>query len=684
MTPAEVIAELVVVVGGAGLAVLVAHALRVPSVLTYVMVGALIGPHTSFPLVVNGELVATLSELGVILLMFSIGSELGLRTIVRTGLGAGVTALVEVGLMIAVGYLGARLLGFGAVPAVFVGGCLGISSTMVVARALSDAGQSQAAGPVFAILVFEDLIAIVLLAVLAAIGAGRGLGASDVVITTLKLLGVAAAMIVVGLLLVPRLVRLASKLPRREALLMVGLAVCFGCAHIAHWAGYSVAMGAFIAGVLVAESGRADQLEPMVEPLRDSFGAVFFLSVGMTVDPVLVVDNIGFAAVLTGIVLIGKPIAITIGSFLSTGNPRSAIRSGLILAQIGEFSFIIAGVAIQSGVADPSLLAIMVVVACVTATTTPTLVKRSEKLAARVDAWLPHAVQTFATFYETWLGRLRNRPGSSRAPSVGRRLRRSAIMLVVDSIFLAGVILAAGLAYPHVGRWGAQHMGGQQWGTLVLLAAALALCCLFSLGMARQIRLIANALATDVVPARTGVDLGRAPRRALTVGLEVAMLLAVGLPIAVITMPVVPISAAALAIAVALLMAMALRAIRDLDGHAKAGVALLSELLSNERAAPAQTHGQIEDALPGFPGVAVAAITAGSRAVGQSLVELNLRASTGASVLVVRRGRDIAPPEPHAALAVGDELALAGTAEAVDAARKFLAEPTPPTLPTVE
>lgn len=673
MSPEKVVAELVMVGGGAALAVLAAHALRMPSVLLYVVIGALIGPHTSFPLVANGELVATLSELGVILLMFSIGSELGLRTIARSGLGASITALVEVGLMIAAGYVSARALGFSATSAIFVGGCLGISSTMVVARALADAKQEHVAESVFSILVFEDLIAILLLAVLAAIGAGRGLQAEAIAVTTLKLLGVAAAMIVVGLFLVPRLIRLAARLPQREALLMVGLAVCFGGAHIAHAAGFSVAMGAFIAGVLVAESGCADQLEPLIKPFRDAFGAVFFVSAGMTVDPQLVVDHLGTAAVLTAVVLFGKPVAVTVGHFLSSGNPRAAVRAGLTLSQIGEFSFIIAGVAISTGVAQPSLLAVMVTVACVTAITTPLLVRRSEKLAARVDAWLPHSVQTFATFYESWLGRLRNRGTHVQAATTWRRLRRSMVLLIVDATCLTGVILGSGLAYPHVDRWAAERFGSPHGGRIALIASAFALGFLFAAGLARQLRSIAIALATEVIPTRAGVDLGRAPRRALTVGLEIVLLLATGLPIVIITMPVVPMSAAVLAVAVILLLAIALRAIRDLAGHAKAGVALLTELLSNERAVAA-APGQFEDALPGFPEVSLVVIGPGSHAVGRSLADLNLRANTGASALVIRRGNDVSPPLPDQLLAAGDELSLAGTSEAIAAASQLLAQ----------
>ncbi len=671
MSPAEVVGELVVVVGGAGIAVLVAHALRVPSVLPYVVIGALIGPNTSFPLVANGELVATLSELGVILLMFSIGSELGLRTIARSGLGASVTAAVEVGLMIAAGYGSALALGFSNASAVFIGGCLGISSTMVVARALADAKQEQVAESVFSILVFEDLIAILLLAVLAAIGAGRGLHAEEIAVTTLKLLGLAAAMIIVGLFVVPRLIRFASRLPQREALLIVGLAVCFSGAHIAHWAGFSVAMGAFVAGVLVAESGCAHQLEPMIKPLRDAFGAVFFLSAGMTVDPQLIVDHAGTSAVLTLVVVLGKPVAVTTGYFLASGNLRAAVRAGLTLAQIGEFSFIIAGVAIGSGVAQPSLLAVMVTVACVTAITTPLLVRRSETLASRVGAWLPRSAQTFATFYESWLARLRSNRIDTQAPTVSRRLRRSTVLLIVDATCLTGVILGAGLVYPDVDRWAEQLLGNPRWGHAGLILGALALGLLFAAGVARQLRTIATTLATVVVPTRTGVDLGRAPRRALTLGIEIALLLAVGLPIVVMTMPVVPMSAAALAIVVVLLLGMALPAIRDLDGHAKAGVALLTELLSAERAAPSAT-GQFEEALPGFPKVSLVQLQPGWRGIGLSLADLNLRANTGASVLVVRRGDTVSPAVPDQPLEAGDELTIAGTSEAIAAAHHLL------------
>ncbi|HWU87343.1 MAG TPA: cation:proton antiporter, partial [Kofleriaceae bacterium] len=635
MTGSHILVELVVVLGTAAVITVLFQALRLPVVLGYVLAGLVIGPHVPVPLVANAGLVHVLSELGVILLMFTIGLELRLSTIARVGLPAAVTALFEVGLVIAVGTLVARLVGFDAGPAVFAGACLGISSTMLVAKAFEERGwKGGFTEVVFAILVFEDLIAILLFAILAGVATGAGLAAPDVAALIGRLAGFLALMLVAGLLVVPRAIRWVAHRARTETLLIGALAVCFGLAGLAAYAGYSVALGAFVGGVLVAESGHGEAVFDLVRPFRDVFAMIFFVSVGMTIDPSMLATEAPRIAAFTAVVLAMKPLGVALGVFFAGHGVHAAVRSGLSLAQIGELSFVIAGIA-----GDATLLAIAVGVSCATTITSPLLIGRSERAAAWVAARLPKRIAMFVSFYEAWLARLRAREGST-----WQKLRRPLLVLVLD----AGVVTALVIAGAALGPRYLRELGLGDWlhdwliDALLVLAVAAA-SAPFVVGMVRRVVVIARRLAAEVIPssapdlpeAAGAVDLGRAPRRALTVMFELAIALAITVPMVAAVQPFVPGSLVVVALAALAIVFVLRRSIADFEGHVRAGSALILELLSqpHEEAPLAQ----VEAVLPGFGGTATHTLGEDAAAIGRSLAQLDLRARTGATVLAIAR-----------------------------------------------
>ncbi|MBA3398242.1 MAG: cation:proton antiporter [Deltaproteobacteria bacterium] len=663
MTGSRVLIELVVVLGTAAVVTVLFQALRLPVVLGYVLAGLLIGPHVPVPLVANAALVHILSELGVILLMFTIGLELPLKTIARVGLPGALTALFEVGLVIAIGTLVAHLLGFDSISAFFVGACLGISSTMLVAKAFEEIGwKGGFTEIVFAVLVFEDLIAILILAIVAAVASGQGLDAPDLAIMLGKLAGFLVLMLVGGLLIVPRAVRWIAQRARRETLAITALAVCFGTSTLASQAGYSVALGAFIAGVLIAESGRGHDVFQLVLPFRDIFAMVFFVSVGMTIDPAELAIEAPQIAAFTAVVLLAKPVAISVGVFLAGHGINPAVRSGLSLAQIGEFSFVIATVA-----GGGSLLAIAVGVSCATTLTSPLLIRNSQGIASWVSARLPPRMATFVSFYESWLARLRSREGST-----WKRYRRGVLVLVLDAGVLVTIVIAASTVGPDLlvdaGLTGHAIPA-------VLLAASAVLAAPFAISMIRRIALLSRRLALEVIPAGEPVDLGRAPRRALIVTFELAMSLVVAVPIVVAVQPFVPGSLALVLVVALVLLLVMRRSIADFEGHVRAGSELILELMSHPQAD--MPLSQVETILPGFGGTASVALGSTSPAIGRSLAQLDLRARTGATVLAIGRGEHgLATPSPTEPLQAGDVLALAGSDEAIAAARRLLATDT--------
>ncbi|MBX3157544.1 MAG: cation:proton antiporter [Deltaproteobacteria bacterium] len=666
MNSTNILSQLVIVLGSAAVVTVVFQALRLPLVLGYVLAGLMIGPHVPVPLVADVHLVHVLSELGVILLMFTIGLELPLSSIARVGLPGAMTALFEVGLVIAIGTLVARLLGFDPVAAVFAGACLGISSTMLVAKAFEELGwKGGFTEVVFAILVFEDLIAIVLLAIVSAVASGAGLDALALAKLLGKLAGFLALMLIGGLLIVPRAIRWVATRARPETLTIGSLLVCFGLAALAAYAGYSVALGAFVGGVLIAESGHGHAVFAKVETLRDVFAAVFFVSVGMTIDPALLADQLIPILVFSVVVLVSKPLGVSIGAFLAGRGVLPAVRSGLSLASIGEFSFVIAGV-----FGAPDLLAIAVGVCCVTTMASPLFIRNSEPIANWIAHRLPKRLAMFVSFYESWLDRLR-----TRDKSTWRRHRRTVVVLVLDAAVLVAIIIAGAT----VGHDALVEAGlDERFAGPIRLAATILLALPFTISMFRRVAVLAKKLAVEVIPGgsvkKGDVDLGRAARRALVVTFELAIALGIIVPIVAVVQPFVPGTTVALLVVALILIIVMRRSIADFEGHVRASSELILELLAQPQAADAHISSQVATILPGFDGTATVAIPPGGAAIGRSLKELDLRARTGATVLAILRGDErMGTPSPSEPLREGDLLALAGSHDAITAATALLA-----------
>jgi CPA2 family monovalent cation:H+ antiporter-2 len=424
--------------------------------------------------------------------------------------------------------------------------------------------------------------------------------------------------------------------------------------------------------MLVAESGRGHEVDVVIRPFRDVFGAIFFVSVGMSIDPRLMGEHWLAILVLSVVVIVGKVMGVTVGAFLGgNGVPRS-VRAGLSLAQIGELSFVIATLGVSSGATRGFLLPIMVGVSCLTAFAGPWLIRGGDRLAGAVDRRLPKQLQTFVTFYGSWIERLRT---TRRRESLWTRLRGRVVVLVVDVAFLTAIVIVAVVASPRVPELGARADLGPGASRVILWCVAAVVGVLFLLGVVRAVRRLGNAIAAEIIPpgADGQVDLGTAPRRVLVLSLELALVLVVGLPAAAVIQPFMPFGMVLPAIAVLVIGLAGWRATSNLHGHVSAGSELIVEALGRQRRAPTTQLDDVEAMLPGFAGLAPVRLDSASAAVGRTLAELDLRAITGASVLAITRDDGgTAHPAPGEPLRAGDTLALAGSDEAVAAARAIL------------
>lgn len=690
----DFLAGLAVVLGVAAVTTVLFQRLRQPVVLGYVLAGLIVGRQVLGPLSADPRVVSTLSELGVVLLMFSLGLDFSLKRLAGLAATAGATAVVETTLVMWLGFTVARLLGWTPMGSLFAGAVVAISSTTIAVRAFDEQGvRGPLRDRVVGILIAEDVVAVLLIAALTAVARGAGLSPAALAATVARLGAFLVGLLAVGLLTVPRLMRAVVRLERPETALVAAVGLCFAVSLLARWVGYSVALGAFVAGVLVAESGEQRRIGALVEPVRDVFAAVFFVSVGMQIDPSQMANHWSAVAAFAALVVGGKVLGVSIGSFLTGASVPTAVQSGMSLAQIGEFSFIIAGLGQALGATGEALFPVAVAVSALTTLATPWLLRASAAVAGAVDRALPQPLQTFAALYGSWLEELRSAP---HRQTLGAMLRRLARALALDSIFVAGIVIGGALAAPRLVPLVERRLGlGPVLTRGLLLAAVAALLAPFAGGVVRASRRLGATLAQFALPAvrRGKPDLAAVPRRALVLTLQIGVLLLVGLPILAVTQPFLggPGGAPALVVLLLVLGVAFWRSAASLEGHVRAGAEVVAEaLLKRAQAGPGGARpaageaeadrraldqiDQLGRLLPGLGEPVVARLEPASGAVGRTLAQLDLRGATGATVLaIVRPSGSVVAPGAGEALRAGDVLALAGSHEAVEQARQLLA-----------
>ena len=683
----EFLRNLAMVLATAGITTLLFQRLRQPVVFGYLLAGMLIGPHVPAPLVANPDIVRTLSEVGVILLMYALGLEFSLRKLWQIGPTAGLIAVLQSSALVAVGYLVGRAFGWTHLESVYAGAIIAISSTTIIVKAFEEQGVTgRFTRIVFAVLIIEDLIAILLLAILTTVSAGQELSAAALAATAGKLVAFLAGVIIAGLLIVPRLMRAVVKLNRPETTIVTAVGLCFAIAYLAQNFGYSVALGAFLAGMLTAESGHAKAIVHQVQPVRDVFAAIFFVSVGILIDPRLVAEYWKVVLAFTVLVIVGKVVFVTIGAFLAGYGTRVAVQSGMSLAQIGEFSFIIAGVGLALGATREFLYPVAVTVSALTTLSTPWLIRSAGGVASWVDRTLPRPVQNFVALYASWmegLGRTRHDKGQRS------RTRRLAAIIGLDLLLISAVVIAVGIWHAEAIRWGTEQLGLTQSAARALLFAGATLVIVpLAYGLLRTARALGQLAAQRALPAPAPgkVDMALASRRAIVVAWQLAILGLAAAPVAVLLELFVPPAAtiAVLVAAFALLGVAFWRSATNLQGHTRAGAEVIVAALASQMASPegdASPTGHavprpiahVATLLPGLGDPVSIRLSEGDYGVGKSLAELDVRDRTNATVLViVRGGQDILLPVGSDKLAAGDLLAVAGTEKAVRAATALI------------
>ncbi|MBR1916635.1 MAG: cation:proton antiporter [Bacteroidaceae bacterium] len=391
-----IVKDLALILMIAGVATLLMKRLKQPLILGYIVAGFLCGPNLSiFPSVADAERVSVWADIGVVFLMFTLGLEFSFRKLVRMGPGPVVAACTIIFCMIGLGSVAGHFFGWSKMNSLFLGGMLAMSSTTVIFKALDDMGlrQQKFASSVLGALVVEDILGILLMVILSTMAVSNQLEGHELVNSLLKLALVLVVWFIVGIFLIPTLLRKARPLMSRETLLIVSLGLCFMMVVVAVGSGYSAAFGAFVMGSILAETVEADKINEVVAPVKDLFGAIFFVSVGMLVDPSVIVEYWVPIVVLVLLIMVGQAVFGTAGFLLSGQSLRVAMQCGFSMAQIGEFAFIIASLGVSLGVTEGFLYPVVVAVSVITTFFTPYMIRLAPAAYGRVQRLLPQRVR---------------------------------------------------------------------------------------------------------------------------------------------------------------------------------------------------------------------------------------------------------------------------------------------------
>ncbi|MDE5800007.1 MAG: cation:proton antiporter, partial [Paramuribaculum sp.] len=376
--------------------------IKQPVVLGYIVAGFLASPHFEYlPSVTTEENIEFWAQLGIVVLLFSLGLEFSFKKLLNAGGSAVTTALIIVCGMMFVGFSIGHLLGFTNLNSLFLGGMLSMSSTTIIIKAFADLGLSHKkfAAQVFAVLIVEDLFAVLMMVILSSIAINNSVQGSEMLLSVSKLAFFLIIWFAVGVFVLPSALNKVRNYLNSETLLIVGMGLCLGMAVFSVYCGFSLALGAFVMGSILAGTSFAERIEHVTMPVKDLFGSVFFISVGMMVDPHVIVTYAGPILILSATVIVGMIIFGSVGMLISGQTLKVAIESGFSLTQIGEFAFIIATLGMQLGVLEPTIYPIVVAVSVLTTFTTPYFIRMADPVYRFIERILPARLQFLITRY---------------------------------------------------------------------------------------------------------------------------------------------------------------------------------------------------------------------------------------------------------------------------------------------
>lgn len=657
--------DLAVVMIAAGIVTVLFQRLKQPVVLGYIVAGVLIGPHL-LELIKGQDAIKSLAELGMVFLMFSLGLEFNLRNLRRVAATALVAAPLAILLMVFAGYQVGQLMGWTPVSSLFLGAIISIASTSVIVKVLREMKRDREpfAELIYGILIVEDLLGVVMIVLLTGIASTGDLGVQSMLVSTGKLLVFLVSVLVVGLLVVPRLLNFVARFESNERLLVAVLGLCFGTALVAAKLGFSVALGAFLVGAVMAESAQSRRIESLVEPVRDLFTAVFFVAIGLLVDPVLLWQHIVPIAGISLVVMIGQIAGNTFGTVVAGHDFRTAMRVGTGLSQIGEFSFVIATLGLTLIKTSPShenfkeMYPIVIGVALMTTVFTPRWIRSADRLTDAILRGAPKPLVGYLALYKDWVERFKGGQWNSLAWKLSRKWL---LQMAVNMALVAGVILGAAYLARLEPAWLAKWKMTPDTLPTVLWVAALVLSLPMLIANLRKLQALGMLISEATVRRKSAGQRTQALRSVVANVCLVAGTAGMILCVLLLSSALLPPLGVMLALAVVLGVVAWLQWRFLVRVYARAQIALKETFEANEL-------GQAEAEAADLPtGLLEAAhldslrLAKGSPAAGQRIGELALRTNTGVSIVGIERDSErIVNPGPGETLHEGDLLLLLG------------------------
>lgn len=638
----------------AGLTTLLFKWLKQPVVLGYLLAGLLVGPQLPlFPTITEIENIRIWAEIGVIFLLFTLGLEFSFKKLLNIGGPASVTGLIEISAMLGVGFILGKLMGWPVMDCIFLGGILSIASTTIIIRAFDEQGVKgkKFANLVFGVLIVEDLVAVVLMVLLATISVSREFAGMQMLLSILKLAFFLVLWFIAGIFFIPSFLSRVQKHLNDETLLILAIGFCLLMVILASLAGFSPALGAFIMGSILAETIQAERIEHIITPVKNLFGAVFFVSVGMLIDPTILVDYAGPILLITLVFVFFKVLHVTLGAVISGQPLKTAVYAGMSMGQIGEFSFIIATLGVTLKVTSSYLYPIAVAVSAITTFSTPYMIKAAGPLYGKIEKILPDKWMKTLVRYST---------GAQTINSAGDWqlvLRSFIIMSVFTLIVSVGIII---LFAEGVHEVIANAMPSYFWATIVTVTLCLLAISpfLWALVMRKlQPKSFANLWANKRYHGP----------------LLLLRLIRAGIAIAIVTATFIAffpigyaLASALVIIAIVLFFAKRIHAFylrletRFFFNFNQREI--LEARINRKELAPWDAH------------IAQYILPVGSPCMGMTLEELAIREKIGVNIAMIRRGDvyTIIAPGRHERVYPGDRMFVIGTDEQLDAFKEFI------------
>ncbi|NWC48978.1 cation:proton antiporter [Pseudomonas edaphica] len=579
------IQDLAVIMLVAGVVTILFHRLKQPVVLGYIVAGFIIGPHTPpFGLIHDEDTIKTLAELGVIFLMFCLGLEFSLRKLFKVGATAFIAAFLEIILMIWIGYEIGRWFDWNTMDSLFLGAILAISSTTIIVKALNDLKMKNQrfAQLIFGVLIVEDILGIGIIALLSSIAVSGTVSSGEVFSTVGKLSLFMIVALVIGILLVPRLLAYVAKFESNEMLLITVLGLCFGFCLLVVKLEYSMVLGAFLIGAIMAESRQLIKIERLIEPVRDMFSAIFFVAIGLMIDPQILLQYAWPIAVITVAVVLGKMLSCGLGAFIAGNDGRTSLRVGMGLSQIGEFSFIIAALGMTLQVTSDFLYPVAVAVSAITTLLTPYLIRGADPLSLKIAAVMSKRMSRVFGLYGEWLRSIQPQGEGAMLASMIRKiiLQVGVNLALVIAIFFAGSFFAASIG-GYLEGW----ISDPSWQKALIWGGALLLSLPFLIAAYRKLKALSMLLAEmSVKPEMAGRHTQRV-RRVIAEVIPILSLLVIFLLLAALSASILPTNKLLVLIAVVTAAVAAVLWRWFIRVHTRMQVALL-ETLDNHKDTP--------------------------------------------------------------------------------------------------